>query len=88
MSQESGLSTDVGVPDSLREAEIHPLPLTMGCRVCMPVPSPDSIPSIPTEAASKHGLNLEPNSFKVSWKLFYHSKITASCSAGYDWDGG
>lgn len=41
-----------------------------------------SIPSIPSETASKHGLNLEPKSFKVSRKLFYHSKISAGCGAG------
>lgn len=54
----------------------------------MPAPSPDSIPSIPTEAASKHGLNLEPESFKVSWKLFYQSKISASRGAVCDQDWG
>lgn len=48
----------------------------------------DSIPSIPTEAASKHGLNSEPESFKVSRKLFYHGKISASRSAGCEQDWG
>lgn len=40
---------------------------------------PCSIPSSPSEIASKRGLNLEPESFKVSRKLFYHSKISVGC---------
>lgn len=49
---------------------------------------PCSIPSIPSEIASECGLNLEPESFKVSRKLFYQGEISAGCSAGSQWGWG